>query len=89
MHLRSGLLQCIYYQRSQFSKGTISRSPSDWILSNVINRITTHASISCSTDFPRNRLPPLNFISISTKITGFDASGTRSAPRPGAQPKFM
>ena len=76
--------ESVWRARSHLSDGYIIRSPNDWILSNVINRITAHASISFSSDFPRNRLPPLTLTSISTKSTGFGASGTRSAAQASA-----
>ena len=58
--------------------GVAIRSPGEWILSNVINRIASHASTSFKSDFPRNRLPPRTLSSISAKVAGFGASGTRS-----------
>ena len=73
------IAESVWRARSHLSDGTSIRSLSDWVLSNVINRITTHASISFLSDFPRNRLPPLTLTSISSKSTDFGASGTRSA----------
>ena len=71
--------ESVWRARSHLSDGTLIRSPGDWVLSNVINRLTSHASSSLATDFPRNRLPPNTLASISANSKGFGASGSRSA----------